>query len=291
EYPIPYTLPALPFSSLPGYSLTSGVTALACAIRPGEDGNLYAGSGIRNQFIRINPTTRKIDVFTPQPFDPLGDLQPFNDLTAGPTGMFFSQSTANLITHFDYTTEQFTNYPVPTPLSAPLGMVFFEGYLWFAELLGQKIGRLSPTTGSVTEYSVPLPTLSGPGVVRATFTKPSRICFTAILGGSNGCLHTDTGTFDVYPGTGIGAAVSIPGENTKDLRFDDIIYYSTATQNYINILNITSGQVSKIVEPTTVLAEPISLPFYFDIGMNYGPGKAVWFTQAISNRVGRYQFA
>lgn len=53
------------------------------------------------------------------------------------------------------------------------------------------------------------------------------------------------------------------------------IDYSTATQNFINILNITSGEITQIVEPNTILAEPISLPFYFDIGMNYGPGNAV----------------
>lgn len=66
EFPIPYTLPVLDTSVLPGIGLKQlgGRTAFACAIRPGNDGNLYAASGIRNQFLRINPTTRKIDVFS-----------------------------------------------------------------------------------------------------------------------------------------------------------------------------------------------------------------------------------
>ncbi|KAF8861168.1 hypothetical protein BDZ45DRAFT_647723 [Acephala macrosclerotiorum] len=289
--PIPYTLPALSFDVLPGLKETNGLTALACAIRPGDDGMLYAGSGVRNQFVRINPSTRKTDVFTPKSFNTPGDLQPFNDLTAGPMGMFFSQTTASLITHLDYKTERFTNYPVPTPLAGPLGMVFFKGNLWFAEMLGQEMAKLDHATGRITEYPVPLPALAGPGVVRATFSSPDRVCFTAIIGGGNGCLHIDTGEFDVYPGTDLTAHVSVPGENTKDARFNDIIYYSTATQNYINILNITSGAIAKIVEPTTILPVPISLPFYFDIGMNYGPRNAVWFTHATANRVGRYQFA
>jgi hypothetical protein len=127
-------------------------------------------------------------------------------------------------------------------------MVFFKGYLWFAEFVGQKVhpfsfnpsnffdryntntnvshsqmARIDPSTGAITEYPVPLPSLLGPGVVRATFTNPDRVCFTAILAGANGCLHIDTGKFDVYPGKGISAAVSIPGENTKDTRFNDII--------------------------------------------------------------------
>lgn len=75
----------------------------------------------------------------PTPYNPLGDLQPFNDITDGPTGMFFSQTTGNVVSLFDYKTEKFTNYQVPTPESAPLGMNFFKGHLYFAELLGNKV--------------------------------------------------------------------------------------------------------------------------------------------------------
>lgn len=82
EYDIPFTNgPILTTPEIAGRG------ALACAIQPGNDGMLYAASGIRNQFVRINPTTKKIDVFTPTPFNPLGNLQPLNDLYAGPTGV------------------------------------------------------------------------------------------------------------------------------------------------------------------------------------------------------------
>lgn len=61
EYPIPFTTPldATPIQ-LPGVlkSVTDR-TALSCAIRKGADGNLYAGNGLRNQLVRINPTTKK----------------------------------------------------------------------------------------------------------------------------------------------------------------------------------------------------------------------------------------
>ncbi|QDS72785.1 hypothetical protein FKW77_005458 [Venturia effusa] len=240
EYRISYTIPGTNDPAvLP--ALTNGRTALACAIRTGNDGNLYAASGLRNQFLRINPGTKKIDVFRP-------------------TGMYFSQTTANLISHFDYATEEITNFAVPTPLAAPLGMVFFRGYLWYAELLGNKIARFDPITNTTKEYPLPL-SLLGPAVVRATFNNPYRVCSTAFLGGANGCIGVDTEKIDVYPITGLLPASSLPAENTKDLRHNDIIYYSTATQNYINILNITSGSVTKVTEPGTVLAEPISLPF------------------------------
>lgn len=200
--------------------------------------------------------------------------------------MFFSQSTGNKISHFNYATEEITNFDVPTPLAAPLGMIYHDNYLWYAELLGNKIARLDSSTGETTEYPLPL-SLLGPAVVRVALSNPDRVCFTAFFGGGNGCLNVETGEITDYPNTGLLAAVSLPSENTKDLRYDDIIYYSTATENYVNILNTTSGDITKVVEPNSSAALPI-LPFYFDIGMNYGPGEAVWFTQATSNRVGRY---
>ena len=85
EYDIPYTLGPLPSSALP--SDLQGRVALACAIQPGNDEKLYAASGVRNQIVRIDPTTKTIDVFTPTPLDPLGNLEPFNDMWRGNEGV------------------------------------------------------------------------------------------------------------------------------------------------------------------------------------------------------------
>lgn len=151
-----------------------------------------------------------------------------------------------------------------------------------------QIGRLNYTSGEIVEFPLP-PSAFGPAVVRANFTNPDRVCFTGFLSGSNSCLFTDNGTFEVFPNTGIAAPLSFPAENTKDLRRNDTIYYSTASQNEINILNITSGAISKIAYPGTLVAEPISVPFGFNIMMNYGPGQAVFFAEVTQNRVVRYQ--
>lgn len=82
EYDIPYSED--PVSTLPEIA---GRGALACAILPGNDGMLYAASGVRNQLVRIDPISKEIDVFTPAPFDALGDLQPLNDMYRGPEGV------------------------------------------------------------------------------------------------------------------------------------------------------------------------------------------------------------
>lgn len=89
EFDIPYTAPLLPVKA-PG---RTGLTA--CAIQPGEDGNIYAATGVRNQFVKVDLATKnpKISVFdTGSPQNPLGNLQPFNDLWRGKDGVSGSRS-------------------------------------------------------------------------------------------------------------------------------------------------------------------------------------------------------
>lgn len=85
EFPIPY-------ETATGFSLIQDLEpqrlALACAIQPGEDGMIYAAAGIRSQFLRIDPTTKEIKVYTPPPpNNPLGNVLNFNDLWAADDGV------------------------------------------------------------------------------------------------------------------------------------------------------------------------------------------------------------
>ncbi|CZR69203.1 uncharacterized protein PAC_19103 [Phialocephala subalpina] len=239
--------------------------ALACAIQPGNDGMLYAASGIRNQFVRINPTAKNIDVFTQTPFKPLGNLQPLNDLWLGPTGMFFSQTTNNVILHFDYKTEEFTNWEVPTPLGGPVEIYYAsDDGLRFCEFTGQKIGRLNATDGTFKEYPIPL-TLLGPVVMRAE-TQGQYLWFAAFLANA-------IGRIDMY---------------TREIDGDGNIRFSTATQNTLNNLTPSTGEITTVQQPGTLLTAPISVPPAVDIATHYGPGNAIWFTEVANNRIGRY---
>nr|POE49548.1 virginiamycin b lyase [Quercus suber] len=168
EYDIPFTTP---FSNqtLPDMlPLVQNRTALACAIRSGADGNLYAGNGLRNQLVRINPTTKKIDIFEPPPNNPAGTLFPFNDIYTSDTGLYYTQTTGNSFNFFDYASESFTEvYNVPTPLSIPLGIfVASDKLVYICELIGNKILIFDPSTKTMNEYPLPSP-LQGPAVVRA----------------------------------------------------------------------------------------------------------------------------
>lgn len=98
NYKVPYSPDQLyPNQSLP----LTGRVAFACAIQPGSDGNLYAATGVRSQFLKINPSNGNIKVFTPPlpnvPF--LGNIQPFNDLWDGGSGvsrLVFQKSQTSL---------------------------------------------------------------------------------------------------------------------------------------------------------------------------------------------------
>lgn len=235
--------------------------------------------GIRNQMVQVKLPERTLKVFTPPNYNPAGNLQPFNDFYTGPHGMFFTQTTGNVINYFDYKTETFRTYDVR---GSPLGMFYGSDNLaYFAEFLGNRIGRLHPKTGKVEEFDLPA-SLVGPAVIRVE--KDGCIYFTAFLGNGIGRLNMKTGAVDswTYP-----VPLAFPAEDTIDKH--GRVWFSTATQNTLAYLEPSTGHFTRIVQPATLLVAPVSLPFQFEIASHYGPGNAIWFTQAIGNRVGRYQ--
>ena len=143
-------------------------------------------------------STKEIEVLTPPNYTPLGNLQPFNDLWTGPEGMWFTQTTANVVSYYEYATGEFKTYNIPTALSAPLGIYYAsDDRVYFLELVGQKVGRLDPATGEIEEFPLPL-NLLGPGVVRAE-TENRYIWFTAVIGNGFGRMDMETGEFKAYP--------------------------------------------------------------------------------------------
>ena len=308
----------MPQSILP--SALQGRAALACVIRLGRDGKLYAATGIRNQFLKIDPTTKNITVFNTNPYNPLGNLQPFNDAWEGPTGvrslmcviygpemltlmqMYFSQTTGNVISLFDYETEQFTNYEIPTPLAAPLGMrLGSDGALWFTEFLANKIGRLDITTGNITEYDLPAAAF-GPAVMRAE-TEGRYLWFTALLGNGIGRIDEQTGEAVAFTNP---TPLSLPAEDDQDsdgnicaslfpdlaitLAVNTFTGFSTITENRLNYYTPSTGRFTSVSQPDEdPISLPVSLPPAGDLAMHYQKSSnSMWFTELLNNRVGRY---
>ena len=210
QYPIPFTTP-ISNATIPGINnpLIRDRTAFSCAIRPGADGMMYATNGVRDQLVRINPQTKKIDVLGPP--DPLGNLFPFNDLYSSPDGLYLTQTTGNTFMFYSFKTEQFTTYHVPTPLALPLGVfVASDENVYIPELLGNKILVFNPTTKAINEYEMP-ELEQAPAVVRAE--KDGYVYFSLFTGDGIGRINMKTHKIDVFHShqlLGLGAVTTGP---------------------------------------------------------------------------------
>ncbi|KAF3008468.1 hypothetical protein E8E13_004363 [Curvularia kusanoi] len=283
NYKIPYSPDQLyPNQSLP----LTGRVAFACAIMPGSDGNLYAATGLRSQFLKINPSNGDIKVFTPPlpnvPF--LGNIQPFNDMYGDDTGMWYTLTTAGTLFHFDYATESFDGvYPLPISLNGVLGCFVskIDGNVWLAEFVGQAITKFDVKTKQFTRYPLPLDGL-GPAVIRVE-TENRYIWITGFLSNSNIRFDTQTEKIDVFTDP---LPASFPAENTVDEQ--GRVWYSTTTRNTIQYLDQNNEPVI-IDMPDSGVTSPISVPPGLNIAIHYGPDNAIYFSQILNNRVGRYQ--
>lgn len=265
-------------------------TAFSCAIRAGDDGNLYASNGVRNQLVRINPTTKKIDIFAPPVNNPTGDLQPFNDLTPAEGGMYLTQTTGNTFQFFSFANQSFTTYLIPVPASFPLGLrVGSDGLLYIALTIGNSILIFDPKTESMTP--VPLPELAQfPAVVRAE--RNGHIYFSLVTGNGVGRINMQTRAIDIYHtdrAGGLGAEDTIDQQGNVYLSFFDI--------DAIGVLNTTDVDAgfSFIEYPPSVRglnllnSTTITVPPAVDVAVTYGPGNALWFASILKNVVVRYQ--
>ncbi|EME47552.1 hypothetical protein DOTSEDRAFT_50930 [Dothistroma septosporum NZE10] len=79
------------------------------------------------------------------PENPLGDLQPSNDLYTAEDGIWLTQTTGNVLLFFSFRTETIKIHPVVIPLALPLGLfVASDGVVFVAVLQAKKILTCHP---------------------------------------------------------------------------------------------------------------------------------------------------
>lgn len=288
EYPIPFTTPLgdKPIQ-LPGIpkSLTDR-TAFSCAIRRGADGNLYAGNGVRNQLLRINPTTKKIDIFQIPPSNPAGDLFFFNDLYTAKDGIWVTSTTANQFSYFPFATEKFEPHFVPTPAALPLGLlVASDGVIYVAEFAANKILTYDPKTKITKEYVLP-EVQQFPTVIRAE--RDGWVYFALFIGNGIGRINMKTKKIELFHTNKVGLTGA---EDTIDKHGG--VWLSSLTRNQLSRLDTNTLKYSYVKFPTSVTHFKLpgilgEIPPVVDIAINYGPGDNIWFTSILSNQVGRY---
>jgi streptogramin lyase len=79
---------------------------------------------------------------------------------------------------------------------------------------------------------------------------------------------------------------SFPTENTVDAK--GRYWYSTATRNTIQYLDGNNEPVL-IDMPDNGITSPIGIPPGLNIAIHAGPDNAIYFSQVLRNRIGRYQ--
>jgi virginiamycin B lyase len=116
-----------------------------------DDGIWFIENGTQ-RLGRFDPATREFTEYPlPSPGANLG-LQMMN--RGDGDDLLFGLPNTNQIGVFDVEMEQFRTYTSPTPLSMPQGVAFAAGAIWFTETFGQKLARVDPVTGAITEFPV-----------------------------------------------------------------------------------------------------------------------------------------
>ncbi|KAH0009330.1 NHL repeat-containing protein, partial [Aureobasidium melanogenum] len=299
EYDIPFTVPGLDNFTLPlpGHAKFE---LLSCAIRTGYDGFMYFSNGAHNQLVRHDVHSGETVVFTPPPplLSILGNLEPFNDLTSAPDGIYFTQTTGNQVTKFDYETHEFTSWTVPTLLAIPLGIYYsqHDDGVWFLEFGASKVGRLDRHTHEIEEFDLPLDALQ-PLVMRAETINQdgsSTLWFACTTSSSITGINTRTGAVTPYLEPN---APTETVEVAQDLKGN--VWATHILQNTLGVLNPKTGNVSVVVEPDVILDTPgITVPFYgetgifgYAVGQPPGQGQkdilgdSIWYTHFLTNQL------
>ncbi|KAF2162426.1 hypothetical protein M409DRAFT_69051 [Zasmidium cellare ATCC 36951] len=187
---------------------------------------------------------------------------------------------------------QFSFYPIPTPLSGICDLA--EGHdkaIWFEDILVNRIGRLDPRTGVVTDYPIPFSTpISNvtlgpiPGPAQQILDRTAFSC--AIRPGADGYLYATNGVRNQL--------VQI-NETTKEIKlfgpvdptgnlfpFNDLytadngLYLTQTTGNTFEFFSFKDHTFTTYHVPT-----PLALP----LGVYVATDKKVYIPELVGNKI------
>jgi streptogramin lyase len=207
-----------------------------------------------------------------------------------------------------------TEFPLPNAGSAPETIVVGpDGNMWFTELLGNRIGRIT-TSGIITEFPIPTPGSQPEGIAAGP---DGNLWFSETLGNKIGRITTD-GVITEFPLPGSGRRpegltagpdgavwfVSMQGNRVGRITAQGVITefpLPTANAEPWNItlgadgnLWFSEGEANQIgrITPAGVITEfPIPTPGGTPDYITSGPDGNVWFSEFYGNRVGRITMA
>lgn len=118
----------------------------------GPDNGIWFVENGTQRLARFDTVTHQ---FTEYPLPSPGANLGFEIIERGAgDNLLFSLPDTNQIGTFNVVTHHFKTYSSPTPASVPQGVAAADGAIWFTETVGQKLARIDPTTGTITEYGL-----------------------------------------------------------------------------------------------------------------------------------------
>jgi streptogramin lyase len=161
-------------------------------------------------------------------------------------------------------------FPVPTTGSDPTDIASGpDGNLWFTEALGNKIGRINPTTHAVAEFAVPTADSQPTGI---TAGPDGDLWFTEFNGNKIGEINPTTHVIAEFP---VPTPLAQPREITSGP--DGNLWFTEETSNKIGRINPATGAIAEFSIPTA--GSPL--------GITAGPDGNVWFAEGAGNNIGR----
>jgi streptogramin lyase len=268
----------------------------------GPDGNLWFAETTGNKIGRI-ASDGSITEFDGLPAGsrptavaagPDGNVWFTERALAAPSGRIGRITTAGTV----------TNYPLPSnghPLTIAAGP---DGALWFTESPGNRIGRIDPTTGAVSEYAVPT-VQSAPWEIAAG--PDGNLWFTELLGNKIGRVTTDGAITEfsvptpasqpntIRPGPDLNAADDCAyqrdtlGETGFAARYGTFgaCVSRLATTKTLWFSEQNGNRLAQITTDGDIFEYPLSTPRSQPGGLTQGPDGAVWFAESAGNQIGR----
>ena len=184
-----------------------------------------------------------------------------NGVTPSGNGIYFAAFNTNSIWRYNVLTDDFTEFPIPTPGAIPADVdAAPDGTIWFTEFGADQIGRLDPATGVITETSLGGGANGPRSIAIAT---DGKVWFTKRFDNSVGFLDPVSGavtTFPLAPGAGPEGIAAAP---------DGSVWFTqTLAGNVARITaagTITEGKRVKGSDPFGVTVAPDGNPWYAEL--------------------------
>lgn len=206
--------------------------------------------------------------------------EPTNIIALGPGQVWYTLQDASAIGKLVVAGNgqaTFNQYPTPTANSAPYDLAYDGQYIWFTELQGNRIGRLTPSNGAIVEYPIPTANSQPMGIAVAP---DGTVWFVERAGNKIARFKPATSTFDEF-------AYPVAGALPEDvgLSQNDSIWFTAPGLNLVVNFFPNEATPDRQFEPVPVL----------DFGVPpWAPGNIAvlddnpWITAPTKDLVGRY---